>query len=186
MDHFLTMGRLEILSARKRPRTGQSSQPAVAAGQPKITEIREIKKAAGVSKETLASVERNAFFISTVIFNVPFTDHFKHSPGELVLVLVMPLVDFRPPTEEAHCYGMAYNEKQGSWSPETNRRNIVAPNMLETPKAQITNLYESSTGMTNLITMDSRVWNEESGEVKYNPFRVLPIPLDSCLSGYKT
>jgi hypothetical protein len=81
---------------------------------------------------------------------------------------------------------MTYKEKQGSWSPEVNRRSIVG-NTLENPNAQISNLYESSTGMTNLITLDSRIWDETldpPGDIKYCPFRILPIPLDSCLSGY--
>lgn len=150
-------------------------------GQPKLIETREISSAVGVSKERLVAKESNAFWISTVILNVPFTDHFMHKPGELVLVLVMPLVDFRPPVEGVFPYGMTYEEKQGSWSPEVNKRRVMA---LENSKAQITSLYQGSTGMTNLITLDAELWDPEFGDVKYCPFRILPIPLDSCLSGY--
>lgn len=158
------------------------------AGQPKIIETRKITEAAGVTKEVLTTIERNSFFISTVFINVPFTDHFKHYPGELVLILVMPLVDFRPASNEVHLYGMAYTEKHGSWSPEVNRRSVVAPDLYEEPDTQITNKYIASTGMTNLITLDRPIWEESAeppGDIKYCPFRVLPIPLDSCLTGYK-
>lgn len=155
-------------------------------GRPKIIETRDISTAVGVTKEQLMTKEINSFWISTVIYNVPFTDHFMHQPGELVLVLVMPLVDFRPTIPGVFPYGMEYEEKHGSWSPEVNRRTIVG-SIYEDPDAQITSLYLASTGMTNLITLDSDIWDEEAGgNIKYCPFRILPIPLDSCLSGYSS
>lgn len=149
-------------------------------GQPKIIETREFKTAAGKTKEFLRTTENNSFWISEVFYNVPFTDHFKHAPGELVLVLIMPLVDFRPELAGVHAYGMQYKEKQGSWSPEVNRRQIMG---LESPQAQLTTLYDASTGITGLLSLDADVWANPNE--KFCPFRILPIPLESCLSGYK-
>lgn len=170
-------------------------------GVPKLIETREIRQSGPSVKEILKSLKSTEFYISDTFYNIPFTDRFQHTPGELVLILAMPLVDYRPTAQQAFRYDTSYVEKQGAWSPETNRRRIVNyywASQDEHPEALITARYVASTGHTNLITLDSGMWDgkkddEEDSrsqedllkEVRYNPFRILPIPMNSCFTGYK-
>lgn len=160
-------------------------------GTPKLIKTSEIRKSAGVVNETIKSLKDVEFYISDTFLNVPFTDRYRHETGSLVLVLAMPLVDFRPGAAEVHHYGGTYTEKAGSWSPEVNRRRVVNRSF-EDPvgtlntDAPITSLYQESTGHTNALTLDAPLWDEENGgDLKYCPFRILPIILDSCFTGYK-
>lgn len=171
-------------------------------GRPKLIETREVRRSGGSSNETIKNVQSDAFWISEEFVNVPFTDRYPHQPGELCLILVMPLVDYRPTNQNSFCYGMTFEEKFGAWSPEVNMRKIVNrywDKSVEevSPAAIITNKYLASTGQTNIITLDANIWdgkldNKEDTrteeellkEIRYNPFRILPIPLDSCFAGY--
>ena len=100
----------------------------------------------------------------------------------------MPLVDYRPGVPDGFPYGMEYKEKQGSWSPEVNKRSIVG-NTYEDPEALITSLYIASTGLSGVIMADSPLWDGfpltdpvVEPTPKFNPFRILPIPMNSCIS----
>ena len=83
---------------------------------------------------------------------------------------------------------MEYNEKQGSWSPEVNKRRVVGRSF-EDPEAMITSLYSASTGISGVIMADSNLWLGQPNAdppidpaPKFNPFRILPIPMNSCIS----
>lgn len=168
-------------------------------GTPKLMETREVTEVAGASKEVIRSRTSSEFYISEAFYNIPFTDRYPHSPGELVLVLCMPLVDYRPPQDKTFMYGVEYSEKEGAWSPETNMRYIVSGDADTTgAEAQITARYVNSAGATNIITVDSSIWDTEKDskedtrtteelalERRYCPFRILPMPMDSCFTGYK-
>jgi hypothetical protein len=157
-------------------------------GQPKRIEVRTVKEVGGDISETLEHVYEKSFFISHELINIPFTDRYQHTEGSLILMLIMPLVDFRPTVPDCFPYGMEYKEKQGSWSPEVNRRSIVG-NQFEDPEALITSLYLASSGMSGAIMADSNLWlgnpNAEppvDPQPKFNPFRILPIEMNSCIS----
>ena len=157
-------------------------------GQPKKVEVRTISEIDGVIKETIDLTRGKEFFISQELINIPFTDKLNHIEGSLILMLIMPLVDYRPPVDGCFSYGMEYNEKQGSWSPEVNKRRIVGQ-AYEDPEALITSLYIASTGISGVIMADSALWNglpsadpPIPSEPKFNPFRILPIPMNSCIS----
>jgi hypothetical protein len=157
-------------------------------GSPKRIEMRTIKEVGGDMSEVIDSVYEKNFFISDELINIPFTDRFHHTVGNLVLVLLMPLVDYRPTAPDCFPYGIQYNEKQGSWSPEVNRRSIVG-NTYEDPEAMITSKYIASTGITGAIMADADLWlgNPDADppvdpEPKFTPFRILPIEMNSCIS----
>lgn len=157
-------------------------------GSPKRIETRTIREVGGDTSETLDNVYEKSFFISEELVNIPYTDRYRHEEGELVLVLLMPLVDYRPSQADCFPYGMTYNEKQGSWSPEVNRRSI-AGNTYEDPEAMLTSKYIASTGMTGAIMADSSLWLGNpladppvDPEPKFTPFRILPIEMNSCIS----
>jgi hypothetical protein len=157
-------------------------------GQPKRIEVRTITEVGSSSQEKIEHIKDKEFFISQELINIPFTDRSHHEVGDLLLMLLMPLVDYRPPVEDAFPYGMEYKEKQGSWSPEVNRRRIVGRNF-ENPEAMITSRYQASTGISGVILADSNLWlgqpNAEppiDPQPKFNPFRILPIPMNSCIS----
>lgn len=157
-------------------------------GQPKKIEVRTVSEIEGIVKETIDLVKGKEFFISQELINIPFTDKLNHTEGELILMLIMPLVDYRPSVADCFPYGMEYEEKQGSWSPEVNKRRIVGQTY-EDPEALITSLYIASTGISGVIMADSALWNGLPSadppippEPKFNPFRILPIPMDSCIS----
>jgi len=163
-------------------------------GVPKLIKTTEVRKSAGITNETITSLKDIEFYISDTFVNVPFTDRYPHKVGGLVLILAMPLVDFRPDPDEVFMYGGTYTRKAGSWSPEVNKRRVVNRSYedpLDTLNtlAPITQKYLESTGHTNVLTLDSDLWDEEAedvaGDLKFCPFRVLPILLDSCFTGYK-
>ena len=157
-------------------------------GQPKRIEVRTVKEVEGATLESIDHVRDKEFFISQELINIPFTDRSHHEVGDLLLMLIMPLVDYRPASDDCFPYGMEYKEKQGSWSPEVNRRRIVG-NSFEDPEALITSKYIASTGISGVILADSSLWNGLPSadppvppEPKFNPFRILPIPMNSCIS----
>lgn len=170
-------------------------------GTPKRIETRLVSEAMGVKKEEIKAMESSEFHISDTFFNIPFTDRYKHAPGELVLILAMPLVDYRPEAPTVYLYDTTYTKKEGSWSPEVNKRRITTYYWSDTdvsPKAQITARYTASTGLTHMLTLDSNIWDtlvdsesdtrpteELAKERRLNPFRILPVPMGSCFTGYK-
>lgn len=151
-------------------------------GVPKRISHYEVINAAGAIKTNLKSTWGVEFYISDTIYDVPFTDRFKHEPGEIILVMAMPLVDFKPLEEDIKLYGGEYVEKEGSWSPEVNRRRIVSGTLSKEgaeTRAQISSKYDRSTGQTNLLMLDQDIWKENK---KFCPFRILPLTLDSCFT----
>lgn len=102
---------------------------------------------------------------------VPYAYRHQHQIGDSVWVLVMPLYNFiNYPGEYMDCI----NNRQ------------IATSMIENPWPTISPAYINSTGISCQITMDKQLWDPEiepyTGDLKYYPFRILPIKIDSCLT----
>lgn len=149
-------------------------------GAPKNIRHYEVTKAAGGTsiKETpmVSGSYSEEFFMNAI-----FSDYQNHKIGDSVLVLVQPLCDFIP--------------YYGNFSPCINRRR-VANGAFEfpaiDPETDISLQFINSSGISCQIAKDDQVWDEAYNELeeppvpladeKYNPFRILPIKIESCLS----
>lgn len=154
----------------------------VAQGNPRLVETAEVHESAGKSSRSGTRSQNIDFSINSVILNVPYTDRYKHEPGGEVLVLVAPLVLYEPEEVQVAMYGGTYWQKNGSWSPEINKRRIVSGFYMGAKKetdAPISTSYEKSSGVTGSIMRDRALWK---GDTKFCPFRILPISVPSCFS----
>lgn len=137
-----------------------------------------ITKAAGATNIVQRSLGSMTYYEETV-FHAVFSDYQNHQPGDSILVLIQPIRDFTPWV--------------GEFSPCINKRQL-ANGAFEYFNADvaISTAYINSTGMSCQIFKDEQIWNEEYNLLeeppvppandKYNPFRILPIRIDSCLS----
>lgn len=149
-------------------------------GLPRLVETADVYESAGRRSLNVSSSLSIDFSVASVVMNVPYTDRFKHKAGDSVLVLIAPLVDYLPLSEEVAQYGGSYEQKNGSWSPETNRRRIVSgyfERRDELAEAPISTKYEKSTGLSGSIMRDAALWKDEP---KFCPFRILPLSVPSC------
>lgn len=129
---------------------------------------------AGVRTETVVLAQ--AYGTHTVI-NAIYSDYTRHQPGDSVLVLVQPLWGF--------------TTYPGVYSPCLNNRQ-VAEEEVAYPYPDITEAFINSSGVSCQISTDEQIWDETYNDLeippdppadeKYNPFRVLPITIKSCLS----
>lgn len=149
---------------------------AASTNMPTQVTLYEERAAAGNKIYDERVIQGRAFGVD--VFNdVVFSDYERHQPGSSVLVLVQPLYGFT-----------AY---PGVYSPCINRRR-VANEAIDNPWPTISTAYVNSSGFSCQIAQDYQLWDETlngtddepvpPADVKYFPFRVLPITIDSCLT----
>lgn len=115
------------------------------------------------------------------MMNAIFSDYQNHKVGDNVMVLVQPLCDFVP--------------YYGEFSPCINRRRLANGGFEFSaidPETDISTQFINSSGLSCQIALDEQVWDELYNDLeeppeppadeKYNPFRILPIKIESCLS----
>lgn len=154
----------------------------VAQGNPRLVETATVHESAGQSSRSSTRSQNIDFSVNSVILNVPYTDRYKHEPGDEVLVLVAPLVLYEPEETQVALYGGTYKQRNGSWNPELNMRRIVSGFYTRDEKetdAPISTSYERSSGVTGSIMRDKDLWKDNT---KFCPFRILPISVPSCFS----
>jgi len=126
-------------------------------------------------------VLQSATFDAPRILGAAYSDFTRHEVGAIVLVLVQPL------------YGFTYFLED---DPETPRypgefmaainQGKIAREEIENPLPFISVKYPASSGYTCQIDTDWRVWKDDpetpevEGDPKYQPYRVLPIRIESC------
>jgi hypothetical protein len=132
--------------------------------------IKEVtSREAGNSKapDMVEYKHTNSFTTSKVIYNVPFSDRFRHKIGSTVMVLVSPIYKFSP---------FRYN-------PCINKRQLAQDGFTE---LTITTDFIKSTGSACKIMADKNMWtpnDRTTHDVDAMPFRILPIVLRTCLTG---
>lgn len=134
----------------------------------KIT-VYEERSSAGKSRMT-SRVLQQMDAGGVQLMDVIFSDYQNHQNGDVVLVLVQPLYEFLP-------------APYGVYSPCINKR-MIADELVTNPKVAITTDFVNSSGLSCKILNDSQIWDEEfdpPGDSKYQPFRILPIKIKSCL-----
>jgi hypothetical protein len=135
----------------------------------RMTVIRERVVGSRADRETRTVM--NQTYGGHIVYDVPFADHSTHyREGQTVLLLVQPYFDPRP--------------YPGTYVPCINNRLPVS-GATSNPWPEISSDWLNSTGMSCGIMMDKQVWDEEvepfTGEIKWKPFRILPIGIESCL-----
>jgi hypothetical protein len=143
---------------------------------PKKVTVIEDRTSDGVPSRTERVVMGQNFGNFTVKV-ATYSDYTRHQPGDSVMVLVQPL------------YG--FTSWPGVYSPCINERR-VADDAINLPVPAISTAYINSSGFSCQISTDDQIWDEDYNELdeppvppadeKFNPFRVLPINIQSCLS----
>ena len=139
--------------------------------QPMSVTVYEERASAGVSNMSKRVLQSRSYG-GEITLNSIYSDYQNHQVGDSVMVLVQPLYEFVP-------------APFGIYSPCVNRRQVADESFLYPALTCSEDFIESSGSSCNIMA-DKNLWTYDGdaeiyGEIRKNPFRILPIKIKSCL-----